>query len=97
MPPPPGPLPQRGRGLSPPSGGQPTGPPGEGPADPGWRRSQLGITLVVFIAFFGFNFVMPVLPLYVRSLGIADVSQAALLSGVMLGISPLLAAFCSPL
>lgn len=40
---------------------------------------------------------MPILPLYVRELGVADVSQAALLSGVMLAISPLLAAFFSPL
>lgn len=62
----------------------------------GWRRSQWGITLVVFIAFYGFNFVMPILPLYVRELGVEDVSQAALLSGVMLAISPLLAAFFSP-
>jgi DHA1 family multidrug resistance protein-like MFS transporter len=55
------------------------------------------MTLVVFIAFFGFNFVMPILPLYVRALGVADVSQAALLSGLMLAVSPLMAAFCSPL
>ena len=52
---------------------------------------------MVFIAFFGFNFVMPILPLYVRMLGVSDVSQAALVSGVMLAISPLLAAFFSPL
>ncbi len=63
----------------------------------GWQRSQWGITLVVFIAFYGFNFVMPILPLYVRELGVEDVSQAALLSGVMLAISPLLAAFFSPI
>lgn len=61
------------------------------------RRSQSGMALVVFIAFFGFNFVMPILPLYVRSLGVTDVSRAALLSGAMLAISPLLAAFFSPL
>ncbi len=74
-------------------------PPGAGPVEgaPGWRRSQWGITLVVFIAFYGFNFVMPILPLYVRELGVEDVSQAALLSGVMLAVSPLLAAFFSPL
>ena len=65
--------------------------------EPDWRRSQLGITLVVFIAFFGFNFVMPILPLYVRLLGVADVSQAAFVAGLMLAISPLLAAFCAPL
>jgi DHA1 family multidrug resistance protein-like MFS transporter len=64
---------------------------------PGWQRSQLGMVFVVFIAFFGFNFVQPILPLYVRQLGIADVSEAALVSGVMLAVSPLLAAFFSPL
>jgi DHA1 family multidrug resistance protein-like MFS transporter len=63
----------------------------------GWRKSQLGMTLVVFIAFFGFNFVMPILPLYVRLLGVTDVSQAALLTGVMLAVSPLLSAFFAPL
>ncbi len=68
-----------------------------GEGEPGWRRSQWGITLVVFIAFFGFNFVMPILPLYVGELGVADVSQAALVTGVMLAISPLLAAFFAPL
>lgn len=64
---------------------------------PGWRRSQWGIVIVVFIAFFGFNFVMPILPLYVRELGIQDISQAALITGLMLAISPLMAAFFSPL
>src|SRR6185436_10177251 len=52
---------------------------------------------VVFIAFFGFNFVQPILPLYVKELGATDVAQAALLSGLMLAIAPLLAAFFSPL
>jgi DHA1 family multidrug resistance protein-like MFS transporter len=55
------------------------------------------MTVVVFIAFFGFNFVMPVLPLYVRELEGGDVSRAALLTGVMLAVSPLLAAFTAPL
>ena len=62
-----------------------------------WRRSSYGMAAVVFIAFFGFNFVMPILPLYVRELGVTEVSQAALVSGVMLAIAPLLAAFFSPL
>ncbi|HET7770798.1 MAG TPA: MFS transporter [Chloroflexota bacterium] len=62
-----------------------------------WRRSSYGMAAVVFIAFFGFNFVMPILPLYVRELGVTEVSQAALVSGLMLGIAPLLAAFFSPL
>ncbi|MBI3969888.1 MAG: MFS transporter [Chloroflexi bacterium] len=64
---------------------------------PGWQRSQWGLTVVVFIAFFGFNFVQPILPLYVRELGVANVSRAALMTGLMLGISPLLAAFFAPI
>jgi DHA1 family multidrug resistance protein-like MFS transporter len=52
---------------------------------------------VVFISFFGFNFVMPILPLYIRYLGVTDVAEAALVSGLMLAISPLTAAFFSPL
>lgn len=55
------------------------------------------MTLVVFIAFFGFNFVMPILPLYVRFLGVTDVAEAALVSGLMLAISPLMASIFSPL
>ena len=55
------------------------------------------MAVVVFIAFFGFNFVMPILPLYVRELGVTELSQAALVSGLMLAIAPLLAAFFSPL
>jgi MFS family permease len=55
------------------------------------------MTAVVFIAFFGFNFVMPILPLYVRALGVADVAQAALLAGAMLAVSPLMAAVFAPL
>src|SRR5439155_27310801 len=64
---------------------------------PDWQRSVIGMAVVVFIAFFGFNFVQPILPLYVRTLGVDDVSQAALITGAMLSISPLLAAFFSPL
>ncbi|HEU5318755.1 MAG TPA: MFS transporter, partial [Chloroflexota bacterium] len=61
------------------------------------RRSRNGMAAVVFISFFGFNFVMPILPLYIRYLGVTDVAQAALVSGLMLAISPLTAAFFSPL
>lgn len=55
------------------------------------------MALVVFISFFGFNFAQPVLPLYVRELGVTDVGAAALWTGLMLGVSPLLAAVCAPL
>ena len=55
------------------------------------------MVLAVFLAFFGFQFVQPILPLYVRYLGVTEVSAAAAWAGGMMAISPLLAALCAPL
>jgi len=62
-----------------------------------WWRNAGGMATVVFIAFFGFNFVIPLLPLYAQLLGVTDVGQTALLGGVLFAIAPLLSAFSSPL
>src|SRR2546428_478276 len=37
----------------------------------GWQRNVWALTLCVFIAFVGFQFFNPFLPLYVRELGVA--------------------------
>lgn len=54
------------------------------------------VTLAVFVAFTGFTIVMPFLPLYVRQLGVTDDSQVAVWSGLIFGISPLLAGVLAP-
>ena len=54
------------------------------------------MTTVVFIAFFGFNFAIPLLPLFAQLLGVTGTGQTALLGGVLFAIAPLLSAFSSP-
>jgi DHA1 family multidrug resistance protein-like MFS transporter len=61
-----------------------------------WWRNAAGMTTVVFIAFFGFNFVIPLLPLFAQLLGVTGIGQTALLGGVLFAIAPLLSAFSSP-
>lgn len=61
-----------------------------------WWRNAAGMTTVVFIAFFGFNFVIPLLPLFAQLLGVTGTGQTALLGGVLFAIAPLLSAFSSP-
>lgn len=61
-----------------------------------WRRNQYAVFVSVFVSWLGFSFVQPFLPLYMRQLGVRDVGQIALLSGVALGISPLLSGLLAP-
>jgi hypothetical protein len=58
-----------------------------------WRRNLYVLMLAVFVSFSGFTFVMPFLPLFIRQLGVTDTGDAALWSGLIFGVSPLL---CSP-
>ena len=48
------------------------------------------------MGFTGFTVVMPFLPLYIRQLGVTDVGQIALWSGVSLGVTPAVTAVLSP-
>jgi MFS transporter, DHA1 family, multidrug resistance protein len=48
------------------------------------------------MGFAGFTLVMPFLPLFIRQLGVTDVGQIALWTGVSLGITPALNAIVSP-
>jgi DHA1 family multidrug resistance protein-like MFS transporter len=62
-----------------------------------WRRNLYVVMFGVFVSFTGFTFVMPFLPLYIKQLGITDPGDAALWSGLIFGISPLLSGLLAPL
>jgi MFS family permease len=51
----------------------------------------------VFIAFVGFQFFMPFLPLYVRELGVTDPAAVALWSGLLAAVTPALSGLLGPL
>ena len=57
-----------------------------------WRKNQLAITISAALISFGYTLVMPFLPSFVRELGITSKAGIALWSGVILSISPLVAA-----
>ncbi|CAA9578911.1 MAG: Multidrug-efflux transporter, major facilitator superfamily (MFS) [uncultured Thermomicrobiales bacterium] len=62
-----------------------------------WRRNLYVVMVAVFASFTGFTFVMPFLPLYIRELGVTDPGEAALWSGFLFGVSPLLSGLLAPL
>lgn len=61
-----------------------------------WQRNQWAIYAAVLISFLSFTFVMPFLPQYVQKLGVSDPSRAALWSGLLFGITPLIAGILTP-
>jgi MFS transporter, DHA1 family, multidrug resistance protein len=61
-----------------------------------WQRNQYIVLLTVAAANLGFNFYQPLLPLYVRYLGVTDVGEAALWSGLMVATTPLLSSSLAP-
>ena len=62
-----------------------------------WRRNQFAVTAASFVGFTGFTLVMPFLPLYIGELGVADVGEVAMWTGLCLGITPAITALLSPL
>jgi DHA1 family multidrug resistance protein-like MFS transporter len=62
-----------------------------------WRRNQAAITAAAFVGFAGFTLVMPFLPLYFRELGVTEIGDISLWTGVTLGVSPAIAALTGPL
>ena len=62
-----------------------------------WKRNQVAITAAAFVGFAGFTLVMPFLPLYFRELGVTEIGDIALWTGVTLGVSPGIAALTAPL
>ena len=66
------------------------------PGEP-WRRNQIAVNIAAALVFLGFNLVMPFLPFYVATLGVQGTARVALWSGLLLSVSPLLAATLGPL
>ncbi len=66
-----------------------------GPA--GWQRNVWALSLSVFIAFVGFQFFSPFLPLYVQELGVTDPAAVALWSGVLAAVTPAVSGLLAPL
>ena len=69
-----------------------TGSGGEGD----WQRNVWALSLAVFIAFVGFQFFSPFLPLYIRELGIEDPSRVALWSGLIAAVTPTVSGLLAP-
>lgn len=61
-----------------------------------WRRNLFAVTAVSFVGFTGFTLVMPFLPLYFQQLGVTDVGEVAVWSGLSLGVTPALTALLAP-
>ena len=64
-------------------------------ADP-WTRNIWALTLIVFVAFVGFQFFSPFLPLYVHELGVPDARSVALWSGVLAAVTPAISGVLAP-
>src|SRR3989441_5579455 len=62
----------------------------------GWQRNVWALTLCVFIAFVGFQFFNPFLPLYVRELGVTDPARIALWSGLLAAVTPAMSGLLAP-
>jgi DHA1 family multidrug resistance protein-like MFS transporter len=61
-----------------------------------FHRNLFSITAASFIGFTGFTLVMPFLPLYFQLLGVSDVGEIAMWSGLSLGVTPALTAMLAP-
>jgi MFS family permease len=61
------------------------------------RRNVYTAAVANGVGFAGFTIVMPFLPLYIRELGVADVADIALWTGLTLGATPAVTAFSAPL
>lgn len=73
------------------------GEPNPRPEAEGWQRNVWALALIVFIAFVGFQFFSPFLPLYVEELGVRDPRRVAIWSGVLLAVTPGIAGLLGPL
>src|SRR6267378_1127743 len=62
----------------------------------GWQRNVWALTLTVFVAFVGFQFFSPFLPLYVHELGVTDPRSIALWSGVLAAVTPAVSGLLGP-
>jgi DHA1 family multidrug resistance protein-like MFS transporter len=65
------------------------------PLEP-WQRNQYVVVVAVALAFCAFELTQPFVPLYIRELGVSDLSEAAFWSGIVAGVAPLCAAVMGP-
>jgi MFS transporter, DHA1 family, multidrug resistance protein len=61
-----------------------------------WQRKRLAVVVTIAATFLGLEFSSSFIPLYVRYLGVNDVGEAALWSGLVVGVAPLAAALMAP-
>ncbi len=61
------------------------------------RWNRFAAAAASFAGFTGFTLVMPFLPLYFQELGVRDLGEIALWSGLSLGVTPALTAMLAPL
>jgi MFS transporter, DHA1 family, multidrug resistance protein len=62
-----------------------------------WQVNLAALLAVLFVAFVGFSFSGPFVPLLVRHLGVTEPGAVARWSGVLMGLGPLSAVLTSPL
>lgn len=67
------------------------------PRNSRWRRNQVAVVAATFVGFTGFTLVMPFLSSYIQELGVTGTGEAALWTGITLGVTPAIAALCAPL
>ena len=61
-----------------------------------WQRDQYVVVLTVALAQVAFDLTQPFIPLYIRELGVTDISEAAVWAGIVAGVGPLCAAIMGP-
>src|SRR4029077_15041773 len=61
-----------------------------------WRRNVYAVTAASFMGYTGFTIVMPFLPLFIEQLGVTDVGEIAMWTGLSLGVTPALTAVLAP-
>ena len=61
-----------------------------------WRRNVFAVTAASFMGYTGFTLVMPFLPLFIGQLGVTDVGEIAMWTGLSLGVTPALTALLAP-
>ena len=61
-----------------------------------WRRNVFAVTAASFMGYTGFTLVMPFLPLFIGQLGVSDVGEIAMWTGLSLGVTPALTALLAP-
>ena len=61
-----------------------------------WQRNVFAVATASFVGFTGFTLVMPFLPIYLQQLGVTDVGEVALWSGLSLGVTPAMTAILAP-